>query len=299
MNGSTESVPAAPPDTRPKPFVFVLMPFESGFDDVYQLGIKPACSNVGAYAERVDEQVFQESMLQRIYNQIAKADIIVADMTGRNANVFYEVGYAHALGKVVILLTQNAEHIPFDLKHYSHIVYQGRISDLIPELERTVRWHIQNSTSPVTSSTTLEFYVNGTALRDRPTIFYPVSASQSAFVLKIKVHNSVDRAIREIDAQIGILSESAFNWSPVGDESRQVIELTDGRLLHLHNDLYCSLPPGGWEQKSATIVPTRRGELNLTQDYEFTLRAFLNSGPVDFPFVIRPVSKPRESIGTK
>ena len=109
MSGTEQQ---AIPDTRPKPFVFVLMPFDPAFIDVYQLGIKTACERAGAYAERPDEQIFTESILQRIYNQIAKADVIVADMTDRNPNVFYEVGYAHALGKVVVLLTQNKDDIP-------------------------------------------------------------------------------------------------------------------------------------------------------------------------------------------
>ena len=41
--------------TKPRPFVFVLMPFDPQFDDTYQLAIKPACEEAGAYAERVDE----------------------------------------------------------------------------------------------------------------------------------------------------------------------------------------------------------------------------------------------------
>ncbi|HYG61069.1 MAG TPA: hypothetical protein VEL74_00690 [Thermoanaerobaculia bacterium] len=86
-------------DTKPKSFVFVLMPFDESFDDVYEAGIKPACKDAGAYCERVDEQIFVESILARVYNQIAKADVIIAEMTGRNPNVFYEVGYAHALNK--------------------------------------------------------------------------------------------------------------------------------------------------------------------------------------------------------
>jgi hypothetical protein len=53
--------------------------------------------------------MYEGTILQRIYNQIAKADIIVSDMTGKNPNVFYETGYAHALNKQVILLTQNKE----------------------------------------------------------------------------------------------------------------------------------------------------------------------------------------------
>src|SRR5437868_2856381 len=92
--------------TAPKPFVFVLMPFAEEFNDIYKFGIKGAAEDTGAYAERVDEQIFTEGFLPRIYNQISKADVIVADMTNRNPNVFYEVGYAHALGKIVFITNQ-------------------------------------------------------------------------------------------------------------------------------------------------------------------------------------------------
>lgn len=128
--------------TLPKPFVFVLMPFEPTFNDIYKFGIKGAVDEVGAYAERVDEQNFTEGILDRIFNQISKADVIVADMTGRNPNVFYEVGYAHALGKITLLLTQNTDDIPFDLKHRPHTVYEGKIETLRKELEPKLRWAI-------------------------------------------------------------------------------------------------------------------------------------------------------------
>lgn len=131
-------------EAKSKPFIFVLMPFNQDFTDIYDVGIKPACRDAGAYCERVDEQIFVESILQRVYKQIDKADIIIAEMTGRNPNVFYETGYAHALNKTVILLTQNADDIPFDLKHYPHIVYGGKISSLKSQLEARVRWYIDN-----------------------------------------------------------------------------------------------------------------------------------------------------------
>ncbi len=131
--------------TTPKPFVFVLIPFDKKFGDIYKFGIKGAAEDVGAYAERLDEQIFVEGMLDRIFNQISKADIIVADMTDRNPNVFYEVGYAHALGKITLLLTQNADDIPFDLKHRQHIVYGGSIELLRKELADRLRWGISES----------------------------------------------------------------------------------------------------------------------------------------------------------
>jgi hypothetical protein len=123
------------------------MPFDPAFKDIYKFGIKGAAEDVGAYAERLDEQMFDEGMLDRIFNQISKADVVVADMTGRNANVFYEVGYAHALNKVVLLLTQEAEDIPFDLKHRPHIVYAGDIEKLRLELGKRLTWAVEESLS--------------------------------------------------------------------------------------------------------------------------------------------------------
>ena len=99
--------------TAPKPFVFVIMPFDKAFDDIYEFGIKGAAADASAYAERTSEQMFDDSILDRVVNQISKADVIVADMTGRNPNVYYEVGYAHALDKVTILITQSTKDIPF------------------------------------------------------------------------------------------------------------------------------------------------------------------------------------------
>ncbi|WP_441256404.1 hypothetical protein AB7Z32_20060 [Bradyrhizobium sp. 482_C4_N1_1] len=89
--------------TQLKPFAFVLMPFASDFDDIYKVGIKSIADELGIVAERVDEQIFSETMLERIYRQIDAADFIIADMSGRNPNVFYEVGYAHARGKLCTL----------------------------------------------------------------------------------------------------------------------------------------------------------------------------------------------------
>jgi hypothetical protein len=51
--------------TKPKPFVFVLMPFDEKFNDIYKFGIRGAAEDADAYAERVDEQIFVEGMLKR------------------------------------------------------------------------------------------------------------------------------------------------------------------------------------------------------------------------------------------
>lgn len=113
----------------PKAIIFVLMPFSNDFRDVY-FGIKSACNSVDAACERVDEQVVDDSIIEQVYKEIKRADIIISDMTGKNANVFYETGYAKALGKKIIFITQKAEDIVFDVLHYQHIIYKGSVWDL-------------------------------------------------------------------------------------------------------------------------------------------------------------------------
>lgn len=128
-------------------FAFVLMPFSDSFDDIYKLGIKQTAAELGISAERVDEQQFREGILERIYRQIELADIIIADMSGQNPNVFYEVGYAHAKEKLCILLTSKADDIPFDLKHHRHVIYGESISGLRKNLFDELEWarqEIQN-----------------------------------------------------------------------------------------------------------------------------------------------------------
>lgn len=131
-----------------RPFVFVLMPFAVDHSDRYKLGIKPACEDAGARCERLDEQAYDERMMDRLYGEIERADIIVGDMTGRNPNVFYEVGYAHALAKRVILMTGDANDITFDLKHHQHIIYTN-ISHLKELLTAKIKWAIENPVESV------------------------------------------------------------------------------------------------------------------------------------------------------
>ncbi|MFD1196143.1 hypothetical protein ACFQ3C_15855 [Seohaeicola saemankumensis] len=126
--------------TEVKPFAFVLMPFSRDFDDIYQYGIKQVCSEIGIIAERVDEQFYSETMLERIYRQIENADFIIADMTGKNPNVFYEVGYAHAKNKLCALITQSSQDIPFDLQHHFHFIYDGNIGELRSQLMPRLSW---------------------------------------------------------------------------------------------------------------------------------------------------------------
>lgn len=176
------------------PFVFVLMPFNDAFTDIYKLGIKKTAEEAGLRAERVDEQLYSESMLERIYRQIDAADIIVADMTGQNPNVFYEVGYAHAKGKLCILLTQNASDIPFDLKQHRHIVYGGQILKLQSELTTNLQWAAEQVKSAKTSGLNVKFQVKNEEL-ERNKFQATVSLR-----LLIDIENTRDVSFGEIES---------------------------------------------------------------------------------------------------
>jgi hypothetical protein len=62
-------------------------------------------------------------VIQDVVALIDRSRIVVCDCTGRNPNVFYEAGIAHTLGREVILITQNDNDIPFDLRHIRYIRY--------------------------------------------------------------------------------------------------------------------------------------------------------------------------------
>ena len=203
------------PQTRPKPFIFVLMPFAREFDDVYEAGIKPACEKAGAYAERVDEQLYEGNILQRIYNQISKSDLIIADVTNKNPNVYYEVGYAHALGKTTILITKSADDIPFDLKHYYHIDYKDSISKkLIPELEKQVRWHLENPNKPSPSQHIL-LRIQNTYLNKDSEAEIPIQVDEGGayyyFKFVLELNNSVESIVRDFKGGIGIITSPKIN----------------------------------------------------------------------------------------
>lgn len=112
-------------------YVFVLMPFQEKFNNVFECGIRPAILEVGMRCERIDLVHFTGDIMRRLYQCIAQADIVVSVMTDKNPNVFYETGYSHALGKATIPLAESVDEIPFDLRHYPHIIYnRERINDL-------------------------------------------------------------------------------------------------------------------------------------------------------------------------
>jgi hypothetical protein len=99
-----------------------MMPFDAAFNDVYA-AIREATENVGLKCRRADDIWENAAIIQDVVSLIDRSRIVICDCTGRNPNVFYEAGIAHALGREVILITQSEYDVPFDLRHLRHVRY--------------------------------------------------------------------------------------------------------------------------------------------------------------------------------
>jgi hypothetical protein len=102
--------------------VSVMMPFDAGFNAVYE-SIGASAANAGLRARRADDIWENPAIIQDVVSLIDRSRVVICDCTGRNPNVFYEAGIAHTLGREVILITQADHDIPFDLRHLRYVRY--------------------------------------------------------------------------------------------------------------------------------------------------------------------------------
>jgi hypothetical protein len=126
---------------------FVLMPFKENLRPIYKDHIRPVVESEGLFCLRADEIAGTGLITWDVWEKINRARFLIADLTGKNPNVFYEVGLAHALGKDVILLTQDLKDVPFDLKSLRCIVYSYTppgMKNMESKLRETIR-HLMKS----------------------------------------------------------------------------------------------------------------------------------------------------------
>lgn len=107
-----------------KELIFVLTPFNSLFEDDYSK-IRNVCLNVGFKCFRGDEEFFSSDIFPEMLRFIIKANLIIANLNGKNPNVLYELGIAQALDKPVILIAKNPENLPIDIKSKRFLIYKN------------------------------------------------------------------------------------------------------------------------------------------------------------------------------
>jgi len=143
--------------------IFVLMPFKEHFDEVHQVVVDAVTDlrndDFGFQLEvfRADDIADPGRISEQVISAISNADVIVADITGSNGNVMYELGYAHALDKPAVLLNQKDYDPPFDVREFRQIYYSREklISDCRSRLRSSIKSGLtRDESSDVASDST-------------------------------------------------------------------------------------------------------------------------------------------------
>jgi hypothetical protein len=110
---------------------FVAMPFSAHLQSTFEDAIHPVVEEAGLRCVRADDFFAPRPIMDDIWGSLETARLVIADLTERNANVFYEAGLAHALGRDVILLAQAIDDVPFDLRHVRCLLYTDTYRGII------------------------------------------------------------------------------------------------------------------------------------------------------------------------
>jgi hypothetical protein len=127
-----------------EPVCFVVMQFSSEFDDLFSKVIRPTCVEFGYKVVRADDYYGNGLIIDDITRSIREASVVIADVTPNNANVFYEVGFAHGIGKPTILLSdRKREKLPFDISGFRTLFYDNTIGGK-SAVEERLRRHLES-----------------------------------------------------------------------------------------------------------------------------------------------------------
>lgn len=121
-------------DSDGRRHVFVAMPFSKDFDDLFHYGIQGAVNSAGMLCERADLSTFTGDVIDWVKQRIATSDLVIADLSTANPNVYLEVGYAWGCGRRTVLLARKADELRFDVQGQRCLLYNS-----IKELESLLK----------------------------------------------------------------------------------------------------------------------------------------------------------------
>ncbi len=128
--------------TRRRAQVFAVMQFSSPYNEIYSEVIKSVCKDLEVRVLRADESYTTGLVIADVTRQIRESHVVIAEISPANPNVYYEVGYAHALGKPTILLADaGSERLPFDVSGFRTVFYENSIAGK-RKVEEALRKHL-------------------------------------------------------------------------------------------------------------------------------------------------------------
>ena len=125
-----------------RPQAFVVMQFTEEYTALYKEVIEPVCTDFGYQVIRGDNVYTNGLIIEDITRSIRECSIVIADITPNNANVYYELGFAHGIGKPAILLSdRNRDKLPFDISGFRLLFYDNTIGGKTA-VEEALRKHL-------------------------------------------------------------------------------------------------------------------------------------------------------------
>ena len=225
--------------------VFVVMPLAGEFDWVYDGLIKEPFEAAGYEVYRADDLAAksQQNILKDIVTNIDSADLVVADLTGNNPNVYYELGLAHGRKKNVILLAQNIKAVPFDLQSYRVMEYGMR-----PDLFKDAKDRLQ--------------LVAAAASKGEITFGNPVTdfgkGSSKGDTSNSQAQENVEEEEDEHDEELGFV-DLALVITETSDQGRELLEAATSVIQELGSHAEATGPElvRLGEQKNARAIKAR------------------------------------------
>ncbi len=121
---------------------FVVMQFTKPYNELYTEVVKPICEEFQITSIRADETYGPGLIIADVAKQIAEASLVIAEITPANPNVYYEVGFAHALNKPTILIAEAKTDLPFDVSPFRVLFYENSINGK-RRVEEGLRKHLK------------------------------------------------------------------------------------------------------------------------------------------------------------
>ncbi len=191
---------------------FVIMPFDPSFDDVYTViksSVESALLNVSVKCFRLDETKPAGRITKRLLSELQIATICVADLSGCRPNVMWEVGYAMALQKPTIIITQKLSDLPFDLRDMQSLEYDRH--HLSTSLGQPLKGMISDS---------LEYHVQAQLSHEEE-----CPERQEATVL-----SALQSQVGELKDMIGQLVKA---WGPGPKQANLSVQDTEGDMARI------------------------------------------------------------------
>lgn len=256
-------------------YCFVMMPFNAQFQSYYELIFSPAVSAVGFQPLKVDEIYTPTQISQDIYDLIESSSIVLADVTGKNPNVNYELGIAHALGKQAVIITQTSDDVPFDYRHLRYILYDTKFAGWEDKLRTQIEASVRSTLSMNTPTTS----ISGAELRKLVDFLENTALEFSYDITKISEFISDERGNCTAKQKWTIKARSDithFIYGIVGDvpgsiRLHQVYDKTNGAELN-------TIVSVGEENRARYIIflsKMLKANETLSVDFDFSADGYL------------------------